>query len=158
MKTLYESLFDKDLASKAMIQGIVVDDVLWSNCVKSFKWFREKVLKQKDFLEKSVKQIVYNEDDCVIFIDPTYPGLTVVCPETIWYNYVCGALSDVITSGDFVKHERQHRRFNIYFYSFGKRRSADRWYNLEYVTDVPGYMPTTISDKAKKIIKSVEKE
>jgi len=155
MKTLCETLFDQDLASALSIQGIVVDDKIWKECVKSFNWFRKDVLKQNDFIRKYVDKIIYNEDDCVIFIDPQTPGLTVICPETIWYNFVNDSLSDILTSGDFVKQEERHRRFNLYSCSFGKRPIGKSWYSLEYTNGIPrGYMPITISDRAKKIIEN----
>jgi len=100
---------------------------------------------------ESAHDVIYNEDNCVIWID-RFPGdvLTVLCPETIWYNYVNDALGYIQTNGDEI--DTNHRRSGILSMTFAKSKKYKDFYGLEYVNDIYGYLPKTISDKAKKII------
>ena len=159
MKTLKESLFDieKNIKSTPSIHGIAVNDKLWKECEKSFEWFRKNIVSygtveyEELGLKDPVHDVIYNEKDCVMWLDrDDRKTLTIICPETIWYNYVVDALGYIQTWGDEI--DMNQRRPGILSMTFAKSKKYKSFYGLEYVDDVYGYVPETISDKAKKII------
>lgn len=158
MKTLVESIFDVDELENnntLTLKGFDVDMKLWKECKKSFEWFRKKIVQggaveyEELGLRDPIHTVIYNEDDCVMWV-PRFKKdvLTIISPETIWYNYVNDALGYIQTHGDEVDYA--HRRTGICSMTFAKRKGGD-FYKLEYV-DANGYVPETISEKAKKII------
>ena len=152
-----ESLFDNNLDTKTpTLHGFEVDDKTWKECKKSFKWFKRNIVKNGTVeyeelgLRSTTHNVIYDEDDCIMWVpkNGNREALTIISPETIWYNYVNGALGYIQTQGDEV--DLSKRRTGIYCMTFAKRKDGD-FYRLEYV-DGNGYIPETISDKAKKII------
>ena len=153
-----EGIFGDNVKSAMVYHGETVDPKIWKECKKSFEWFRKDILKDQNTLlvdvgliEKKPKKlkfnIIYNEDDCVIM--EGFDGLAFICPETIWFNYVKGSLKNIQTSGDTMIN---NPRITFYCMTFAKKQNGD-YYGIEYcLPHEPGYLPSTISDKAKKII------
>ena len=171
MKSLVESLFDSDLVSKRILaDGTPIDENIWKKCEKSFDWIRKTLVGNKgDHVIFSVYNgrkcdieydVIYNQKDCIL-LDFLSEGnveskkhveLCIISPETIYYNYINDVLKQIQVSGNELD---PSPRCNIYSYSFAKRsskRSNGKFYALEYVIGVFGYCPTTISEKAQKII------
>ena len=132
-----------------------MDDKLWKECEKSFEWFRKKIVSygtveyEELGLRDPAHPVIYNEDDCVMWI-PRFDDrhLTIISPETIWYNYVNDALGYIQIRGDEI--DTSKPRTGVWCMTFAKRKGGD-FYRLEFA-DADGYLPETISDKAKKII------
>ena len=158
MKSLKESLFSDNIKSDIVVHGEIVDPKLWKECKKSFEWFRKDIIKNQKHIRIGEIEcdIIYNESDCVIMKEGELRRTTIISPETIWYNYVKGALKNIQTSGDeLIIDDRDMWRGTSTFYNitFAKRPNKSVYYSIDYTNEKYfGYTPETISDKAKKIM------
>lgn len=168
MKSLQESLFDKDLVNKDIeIRGVKIDNYAWSKCGKFFDDMSPKYLSKHSFNFIDYK-LLYNEKDCIILV---YEGngisdrwLYVFSPETIYIQY------------ESIKHnfpknidiDNLNDYPNILDLAFTRKVGyEDYWYHLSGCKAIPSrregigeneltraYIPETISSKAKQIIKN----
>jgi len=158
MKTLIESIFDDNLASRKPVRyahDVPVDEKVWEKCEKMFEWFRKDIVGDRNELyynecgSRGNHTIIYNEKDCIIMIDYQAERITFISPEVIYYNFVKGSLDEIITSGHIIP---DRPRKQIYCMTFCKRFHGE-YYALEYQhSNLFGYTPDSISKKAQKII------
>lgn len=176
MKSLRESLFDDDLATKdVVLNGIPIDNTKWKLCLDYFKKRRKKYFGTMSKVTLGDMMwngdVVYNEDDCIVAVisDPNNYYVYVLCPETI---YMCHEAAKVhgkpylfsLTNID------DANDFDISFYWSAVPRIGWAWIGGAYsgnwgkrmeeagFESLVGYIPETISKKATDVIKKYTKQ
>ena len=174
MKSLVESIFGDNVKSSIKINGVEISESDWNKCCEYYQKRRKKYFGKKSTvvlgdLEYKYK-IVYNKDDGLIAINAEESDNTdwgqdiyILSPETIYMNHKVGeivdgkkyvfSLDDVDDANDF------DICFNWYPHGGGTWYSLYGCHNLSGKTKasnanciINGYIPQTISDKAKSII------
>ena len=167
--SINESLFDDNINSDITINGVKIYDPDWKKCEEFFEKRRNKYFKGKDKIDlgdmKEPYVIVYNEKDCVVAIGEDDGGeIYILSPETIYMNHV---VAEAIYGRRYAFSLDKPFEANDFEIEFQYRLGAPgHWawlsgcyssYYREIAMDRAGinqdYMPVTISDKAKSIIK-----
>lgn len=196
MKPLYESLFDVDLATKKpAINGVPVDNQIWTKCEKYFKSVLKKykkVTSEKDVYVVEFRgipfKILYAYNDCIIWLFDDTPSdgwMYVLSPETIYINYMSIehnaknnqnithiAPIDINHLDEYNSGGVDSDRTLSFIAKVNKFRGENPWSTLEGIAySIPspreegigsnllcrGYLPITISQKAKNIIQKYVK-
>ncbi len=170
-----EGIFDDNIKSSVSINGITIDETKWELCKKYYQKRRLKyfgIMKTVSLGDMMYKYTVaYNEDDCVVAVgtDPDDFDVYVLCPETI---YMCHEASELhghpysfsLTNID------EANDFDISFNWYQDARRGWMWIGGTYsgrwvekmkevgFESLVGYIPETISKKAKEIIKKYTKK
>ena len=178
MKSLLESIFDKDLVTKEIeIKGVPIDGATWGKCEEFFKSLSSKNPK----VVHEDNKLLYEGKDCIIFvyedngIDDRW--LYVVSPETVYMQYMSikhnyPQLINIDHLSDYAKKLEGKGVLGISDLYFAKKIGSpiggvSFWYHLSGCSSIPSrsqgigkkslcraYLPETISDKAKKIIEN----
>lgn len=170
-----ESIFGNNIKSAIKINGVEIYEPDWKLCEEYFKKRRKKYFGTKATVELGDMQeeynILYNEDDCIVarnvadgvFSDDIY----VLCPETIYmcheascvmYNNCAFSLNDIDDANDFDISFDWH--FHVGWAWIGGLYSGnwERKMKEAGFESLVGYIPDTISKKAKDIIKKYTKD
>ena len=156
MKSLYESLFDKDILEKPIsINGVDIYMPDWKLAEKYYQKRREKCFGRKINILVLLGdldaefEVVYNENDCVIAVD--YENdVYVLSPETIYMNHT---IAEQVNGRNYVWSLNNINEANDFDICFGWNGDIHRWMTIGDSRDHYGYIPETISDKAKSVIK-----
>ena len=171
--SLNEGIFDDNVNSAIKLNGITIDDSKWKLCVDYYQKRRKKYFGNMskvslgDMYEKY--NVVYNEDDCIVAIGEDFGDFDVyvLCPETI---YMCHEVAEInghrghpytfsLTDID------EANDFDISFNWYQDSRQGWMWISgthsgilVKKMKEVGfesliGYIPRTISKKARDIIK-----
>lgn len=172
MKSLQESLFDKDLAEKKLtINGVAVDEDMWAKCTRFFESSKTQKMIKDRFEDEH--RLLYKGKDCLVYV---YKGnwsrdiqwMYIFSPETTFMQYMS------------IKHNYPERididhlykyavLYGIDYIGFSKKVGGGSWSGLQGAGRlfpekegigenklVRCYLPETISSKAKQIIKNYE--
>lgn len=154
MKSLYESLFDKDLIKKSVsIHGVDIYMPDWESATKYYQKRREKYFGNKKQVVlgdlEAEFEVIYNEDDCVIAVN--YENdVYILSPETIYMNHT---IAEQVNGRNYVWSLNNINEANDFDICFGWNGDIHRWATIGDSRDHYGYIPETISSKAKSIIK-----
>ena len=191
MKTLVESIFDQDLATKKpSIKGVEIDNDIWKKCEKYYKSILKdfkKITSEKDwyFVNPPYTDLknIYVNDDCIISI---YENLNydkwicILSPETIYMNCISIIKAtfnplDLNHLENYIdrygnKEKVQTKPLSKFGFTCKINNSSNIWGILEWINYTTrkregigseniycGYIPETISSKAKNIIKKYVK-
>ena len=172
-KYINESVFDNNIKSAIMINGVTIYEPDWKKCEEYYQKRRKKYFGNKSIINlgdlEYEYEIVYNEDDCLIAINIEKDNawdkdIYVLSPETIYMNHEAGEIGDgrqYVFSLDNIDDAND---FDICFNCFVDHKSKWAWLSGCYsnsgrkaVEDelgvTRGYIPETISKKAKDVIK-----
>ena len=166
MKSLKESLFDRDLVKRnPTINGLTIYKPDWNKCEDYYQKRRKTQFANNstvvlgDMLFKY--NVVYNEDDCIVAIGRDGQDVYILCPETIYMNHKAAE----IFFGDaaFTLTDYDANDFDVCFNWLDGRGWTDLGGGYRYphkqklkdagFEETTGYIPITISNKAKDIIK-----
>jgi len=170
-----ESIFGDNVKSAIKINGVEIYEPDWKLCEEYFKKRRDKYFQRFGNRDKVnlgdleyKYDIVYNESDCIIAVnnDPDSEfgqDIYILSPETIYMNHEAGEIGDGRQYVFSLKDIDDANDFDICFNWCPK--SARKWSWLcgchsearrKEVNDalgvIRGYVPETISKKAKDII------
>lgn len=167
-KSLVESLFDKDLVQKTPdINGIPVNLKIWEKCKKYAADRIKKDWKNLEVGDESILgdlqyhyELKYKDKECVVF-DFDFPGdseIYVLCPETVYVNNFFGNidLSNINDANDF---DINFTWANWANPGGAQWRKISNEYRIEgFPSYINTWLPETISQKAKNIIKDLIKK
>ena len=171
MKTLVESLFDKDLYKNTNINvgGVDISPNLYNICIKTYEWIKKEIVSNNIQLKYDTinglyrAKRIYMGDDCIIYEEPHFKQLFIISPETICYNAIVDGdeydlnqilwlkkrmkepLIQSIFASSYVPNNRWYQDF-----CFIKDKSG---FSPIHFSKKCGYMPNYISAKATDIIK-----
>jgi len=173
-----ESIFDDHVHSNLKIHGLEVNEDDYAKCQKYFDEIYKKLKGKKTYTSPSGFESVisYFGKDCIVFTDTSVSydsWMYIVCPEAIYMQYVAAKECELTISIDALE------KFKVFTYgldgdylnlAFVARISKynKEWYPLEGPSmnrgyslrelqekNIPirAYIPETISQKAKNVIK-----
>lgn len=160
-----ESLFDKDLVNKiAGVNGIAIDSTIWEQAIQVYNYIKKEYRGTKCFFDDADCEVLYNEDDCFIAIDE-YENVYVLCPETVYVCYKAfvdvhgyemdltnpAYISDCEVSFEYIADDKKWSQLGYWGPTLQTKLKKA---GFEHTT---GYIPETISNKAKSIIKKYTK-
>jgi len=169
MKSLRESLFDDDLVKKNIdIHGVEIDNSIWEKCNKFFKTLSWKKI-QKDHLDYT---LLYEGKDCIVVVyqagPPSDKWLYVFSTETIYMQYLSVKHNFPTNFQSLIDINRLSEYPDIMGWAFAEKTGYNQyWCSFIGCTEIPsrkegignneltrGYIPETISSKAKSIIQN----
>ena len=178
-----EGIFGDNINSVIKLNGIEIDDTKWKLCEEYFKKRRKKYFENKSTVSLgdmstvslgdmyAEYNIVYNEDDCVVAAgtDPDDFDVYVLCPETIYMCHEAAELHGRAYAFPLTNIDEAND-FDISFNWYQDSRRGWMWIGGSYsgrwvermeeagFESLVGYVPSTISKKAKDIIKKYTKK
>lgn len=167
-----ESIFGDNVKSAIKINGVTIYEPYWRLCEQYYQRRRKKYFGDKSIVSlgdlENEYTVVYNEDDCLIAVNNEQDSewgqdIYILCPETIYMNHEAGEIGDgrqyVFSLYDTDDANDFDIAFNWCPNSAGKwswlcgcHSSGDRKKVKDAMGVIQGYVPETISKKAKDII------
>jgi len=181
MKSLVESIFGDNIKSAIKINGVEIYEPYWKLCEQYYQRRREKYFQRFGDRDKvnlgdldTEYNIVYNESDCIVAVnnDPDSEwgqDIYILCPESIYMNHETGeigegrqyvfSLYDTDDANDFdICFNWVPKSVGKWSWLCGCHSSGDRKKVKDAMGVIQGYMPETISAKAKNVIKKWMKD
>lgn len=171
-----ESVFDNNIKSAIKINGVTIYEPDWKKCEEYYqkrrkKYFGDKSIINLGDLEYEYK-IVYSGDDCLIAVDNEKDSewgrdIYILSPETVYMNHETGeigdgkqyvfSLNDIDDANDFDIGFNWYPDSSNWAWLCGCHSSGGRKAVADNLGITQGYMPETISTKAKNVIKKYMK-
>ena len=163
-----EGIFDDNVKSNVKINGVEIYAPDWKLCEEYFEKRRKKYFGNKSSVFLGDMQdeytVLYNEKDCIVCLGNEEEDVYVLCPETI---YMCHEVDECVNGRDFTFSLTNIDEANDFDICFSWLKYLKNWTWIqgsyssareEKVKDkgfdsLIGYIPETISSKAKSIIK-----
>lgn len=169
MKTLAESIFGDNINSAIKINGVEIYGPDWKLCEQLFEKRRKKYFGNKSTVTlgdmMTEHTVLYNEKDCVICKndeETDYDEIYVLCPETIYMNHEAMEISYGRNNAFSLINVDDANDYNIGFVYYGDTKkwgwfegchnAVGRKNAMDEMGINRGYLPMTISNKAKTII------
>lgn len=173
MKSLTESLFDKDLIQKnqSLPCGLEIKPFDWKLCQdyaeKRIKWYWGRMdIGDRDTLGdiSHNSALCYKSKDTAVFItkdfdDEDYDAYVyILCPETVYFHYMYSNQSDPIHLEDVTLANDFSIHFGVWIGNDGQLLWGETQNdNAGRGVYVKQYMPATIDPKAERLIKRILK-
>ena len=170
LKQLDEGIFGDNVKSDIKINGVTIYEPDWKLCEEYYKKRRKKYFWNKTSVSLgdmlADHEVIYSGDDCVICLnkeETDYNEVYVLCPETIYMNHEAVEITYGRNNAFSLTNVDDANDYNIGFVYYGDTKrwgwlegchsAATRKTALEELGINRAYLPETISNKAKSIIK-----
>lgn len=169
-----ESVFGDNVKSAIKINGVDIYEPEWKLCEEYYQKRRKKYFGNKSTIIlgdlETEHTVLYNGDDCVVcknIEEQDYNEIYILCPETVYMNHQTSEICDGSQYAFSIINMDDANDYDISFVYYsdtdnwgwlaGCHSNSRRKIAMDELGINKGYLPETISKKAKDIIKKYMK-